>query len=484
VNDLPVVADISDQTINEGESFTSINLDDFVTDVEDSVADIVWTWTGNTDLTVTIDGSRIATIDIPDENWNGNETIIFTATDLDSGVDGDSVTFTVTAVNDLPFVSDIPNQTILEGESFATINLDDYVSDIEDSVADILWDWSGNIDLIISVDGNRTATISIPNVDWNGREEIYFTATDLDGGEAGDTVTFTVLPDNDPPVVSDIPDQTIDEGSTFSIISLDDYVTDIEDGDENIIWTWTGNNELTVSIDANRMATISIPDENWNGNETIIFTATDLIGDSSNDSAIFTVNPVNDAPVLFAQIPDTAGVTMEEFVFQFDSLTFGDVDIGDTLSYSASLTTGDLPDWLSFDGILRTFSGTPGSNDIGTISVVLTATDTNLESATDTFDIQIMRGPMGIEDLTQEWKLNVYPNPSEGSFFVNMIIPENENIEMRIFNASGQLVQKEKYLNRFGNVRLAVNLNDHKKGIYFVRILSSSGVANKQIVIH
>ena len=48
-------------------------------------------------------------------------------------------TFTVTAVNDEPVVSDIPDQTILEGGSFVTINLDDYVEDVEDADSEISW---------------------------------------------------------------------------------------------------------------------------------------------------------------------------------------------------------------------------------------------------------------------------------------------------------------------------------------------------------
>jgi hypothetical protein len=87
VNDTLVVTDIPDQTIVEGEIFATISLDDFVSDIEDPDADIVWTWSGNTDLTVTMDGGRIITIGIPDENWNGSETILFTAEESDGGQD-------------------------------------------------------------------------------------------------------------------------------------------------------------------------------------------------------------------------------------------------------------------------------------------------------------------------------------------------------------------------------------------------------------
>jgi len=237
VNDLPVVTDIPNQTVAEGETFTTISLDDFVSDVEDADADITWSWAGNTDLTVTIDGSRIATIGIPNASWYGNETITFTATDLEGGQGSDQATFRVTSVNDPPIVTDIPYQTIAEGESFATINLDDFVSDVEDADADITWTWSGNTDLTISIDGNRIATIGIPDENWNGNETIIFTATDLEGANDVDTATFIVNPVNDPPIVSDIPAQNIAEGEIFASIILDDFVIDTEDSIADIVFT-------------------------------------------------------------------------------------------------------------------------------------------------------------------------------------------------------------------------------------------------------
>jgi len=102
---------------------------------------------------------------------------------------------------------------------------------------------------------------------------------------------------NDPPVVSGIPDQTIAEGSTFTTINLDDYVTDVDNTDAQMTWTYSGNSSLTVTIDASRKANITIPSVDWNGAETITFKATDPGALYDNDSATFTVTPVNDPPV-------------------------------------------------------------------------------------------------------------------------------------------------------------------------------------------
>ena len=61
----------------------------------------------------------------------------------------------------------------------------------------------------------------------------------------------------DAPAVSDIASQTIEEGETFSTISLDDFVTDPDHADSEISWSFSGNSDLTVSIDGSRIASVT-----------------------------------------------------------------------------------------------------------------------------------------------------------------------------------------------------------------------------------
>ena len=178
-----------------------------------------WSYSGNTALTVSIDAARVATITTPNADWNGSETITFTATDPGGLSDGDPATFTVTAVNDAPVVSDIPNQTIAEGSSFATIALDNYVSDVDNADNQINWTYSGNTELTVSIDVNRIVTITPPTPNWNGSETITFTAADPGLLTDSDPATFTITAVNNAPVVSDIPNQTVAEGSPFTTIA-------------------------------------------------------------------------------------------------------------------------------------------------------------------------------------------------------------------------------------------------------------------------
>jgi len=96
------------------------------------------------------------------------------------------------------------------------------------------------------------------------------------------------------------------------------------------------------------------------------------------------------APVLAKAIIDQRTDADAPFAFTIPAGSFTDPN-GDVLTYSAELRTGaHLPEWLTFDGRTGTFSGTPDAGDVGTISIVVVATDGN-ESATDTFDIVISK---------------------------------------------------------------------------------------------
>jgi len=382
VNDAPVITDIPDQTIAEGTTFATISLDDFVSDVEDADSTLTWTYSGNTELTIDIT-ARVVTITIPSTEWNGSETITFTATDPDLLSDSDPATFTVTAVNDAPVVTDIPDQIIAEGASFTTIDLNTFVSDIDGTDADITWTTSGESNLSVSVDLSNIATVTILDVDWNGSEAITFIATDTGLLADSDPATFTVTAINDAPVVTDIPDQTVVEGSLFATINLDDYVFDVDNTDAELTWSYTGNTELTVSIDVNRVATINLPGLEWSGTETITFSVydPDLLADS--DPATFTVIGVNDTPVI-TQI-------LDQTIVEGTQLTLA-TSASDSDGTIPIMTSSALPGTATYidngDGT-GLFDWTPTFTDAGIYSVTFYATDAVVSTAVDSTVVQI-----------------------------------------------------------------------------------------------
>lgn len=105
-------------------------------------------------------------------------------------------------------------------------------------------------------------------------------------------ITNGISPDqaNDPPYVSEIPDQSITQGDSFATIDLNKYVQDDLTGDAEINWTYNGNTELQVSIDGSNIATISTPNNDWTGSESITFIASDEQGLQDSTTAIFSAS--------------------------------------------------------------------------------------------------------------------------------------------------------------------------------------------------
>ncbi|NCS23010.1 MAG: hypothetical protein GPI96_00165 [Microcystis aeruginosa BS13-02] len=102
-------------------------------------------------------------------------------------------------------------------------------------------------------------------------------------------------------------------------------------------------------------------------------------------------NPLNNtAPSVQNPITNQIATQDTGFNFQIPTNTFVDVDLNDTLTYSATLSNGDaLPSWLTFDPTTKTFSGTPAYNDVGNLNLKVTATDKPGASVSTNFTLQV-----------------------------------------------------------------------------------------------
>ncbi len=100
----PIVSSIPDQTVYVGQSFSKINLDEYVVDFDNEDAELSWTFYGNVDLAVEI-VDRQAFITPINAGWAGTEAITFRATDPDGYYAETTVHFSVVA---RPFVNWLP----------------------------------------------------------------------------------------------------------------------------------------------------------------------------------------------------------------------------------------------------------------------------------------------------------------------------------------------------------------------------------------
>ena len=200
--------------------------------------------------------------------------------------------------------------------------------------------------------------------------------------------TFGVIESNDPPVVHNIPNIIFPEDQSDSSIDLDDYVSDPDNPDHEIIWSYSGNANVKVSINVSTHRVMFTTAENWNGSEIITFTATDPDDLRDVDHITVTVNPVNDPPVL-----DPIG---NKWVSEGSRVVFAisasDADTGDELTYSAD----HIPPDASWDSVNREFTWTPDYDIVAAaeqsreFSITFSVTDSQRASDQETIIITVM----------------------------------------------------------------------------------------------
>ncbi|TOO91753.1 hypothetical protein CGH25_24010, partial [Vibrio parahaemolyticus] len=282
VNDAPTVENaIADQVLSEDFATYTIDLNDAFKD-SDSAQN--FSVSGNSNVLVSIENG-IATI-TPTADWNGSETLTFTATDPSNESISQTVNFTVAPVVDIKadstnVVEDTPTIiNVLGNDTFE--GADKVVSlDAENSPK--------NGTVIVNSDGTVTYT---PDDNYVGEDAFTYIVTS-GGVSESTTVEVNVTPVNDAPVAkNDISTTQEDTAVTIDVLSND---TDV-DGDKLSIQSATVP-EAQGKVEIVDGKLVFTPAENFNGDAEITYTVTD--GQLTDEAKVtVTVNPVNDAPTI------------------------------------------------------------------------------------------------------------------------------------------------------------------------------------------
>ena len=227
-------------------------------------------------------------------------------------------------------------------------------------------------------------------------------------GMGGHTETFTLRVGNINEVVPsvEITSGDIAEGISENIIivefqkTADDWVlyTATAEATGAVTWSLEGEHAEYFVINSAGEVRLKLRDDDlaFNHEETPSLSLTvkahltDQTEISASKQITIRIADVNEAPTEEARIANQTINEDADLNFTFPEDAFVDEDEGDTLNYSATLADGnDLPDWLEFDAASRTFSGTPRNADVGTIEVLVTATDSGGEVAHQDFTLTV-----------------------------------------------------------------------------------------------
>ena len=226
-------------------------------------------------------------------------------------------------------------------------------------------------------------TLSInPTADFNGSGTLVVNVTDGEDTDS-ETITVTVTPVNDTPVLASIGNQTVNEESSTSItLSASDV-----DGDSLTYQLDSATAALGASVSGN---TLSInPTTDFTGSGSVTVSVSD---GSLSDSETFTVtvNNINDAPVLSA----VSDLTIPEDTSTTITLTATDID-GDSLTFSAvSADTGVAT--VAVSG--STLTVTAATANSATTTITVTVSDGTL-SADTSFSVELT-DPSAVPPIT------------------------------------------------------------------------------------
>lgn len=356
----PEISEIPTQITDEDIAFIPINLNDYVSD-PDTNDELTFTISGEQNIQFEINSENML-IAIPTENWNGTETITLTVSDLAGEEVSTTIELMVNPVNDLPEITSVPTTEITETDQFVYQIV---APDVENDL--LSYEITGaNLPADMHINENG---VLIWDTDYDdfGTYEITVIVNDPEGS-VSQTFILNVSDSNRTPEFNLINNQTIKEDGTFESFDLDDYVND-PDGDV-LTYSFVGNSELQVGIDTDNIVSV-YAQANWNGVETVTFTVDDGKGGTVSQEVVFTVLPVNDAPVIQNE-PILEALEDQLYVYNLDAI---DVD-GDSLNY----TLVEAPSGMIIDSNGQ-INWTPTNSEVGEHLVIVKVTDDELSDS-------------------------------------------------------------------------------------------------------
>jgi hypothetical protein len=226
----------------------------------------------------------------------------------------------------------------------------------------------------------------------------------------------------------------------------------------NIINTPTAECGSEITDDSLYMTYVSNNDIYWVGSNFI-------------DSLRYT----NYIPYLKNLIPDQGAIIGQQYEFTIPDSIFMDDDGNNTLTYNATLTSGDsLPVWLELDTISGTFSGTPSIEE--TLDISVTAHDT--AGATVSTDFNLIADTVtGINQITG-YNIRIYPNPTNGLINISLNGSSNKTAIVEILNWEGKIIQTTEF-----HTEIVIDLTTNPKGLYFILIFFDNEIITSRVII-
>lgn len=381
VNTPPTAGTINDITVNEGAPNRVINLDDVFSNADP----LTYSVSQNTDPTVvatSITGSNLTLdFDVP-----GTSTLTVQAEE--PGGETASVTFNV-RVNAAPtVVSPITNITANVNDPDLTFELSTRVNDPDDPTLTYTIAQNTFSSVVNARLENGVQVGSLLRLDFltPGVSQITLQAVDSNGLTVSNSFQVTVV-DNQPTLVTAIPDLTGNEGESESL-NLADYFADVEDDADGIPLTYSVTNNTNLSVVSTDITGTTLDLSFLEGGiAQLTVTATDSQGQSISTSFFVTVNGT---PDILRTLNDLI-LNQQDLPFALDLTEFftDGEDGGAGLTYAVIGNTDSNIIMTNVAGVTLNLNAGTSIAEGGMTTITIRATDTDGQSIDQTFDVTI-----------------------------------------------------------------------------------------------
>jgi hypothetical protein len=122
------------------------------------------------------------------------------------------------------------------------------------------------------------------------------------------------------------------------------------------------------------------------------------------------------------------------------------------------------------------------SDSVGSFTYIVVVEDLNGCLGTDSIQVSV-QNCTGIELRDLSSHFNLYPNPSNGNFSIDIQWPTSEEVEIILTTSTGRLVFTQKH--GVTNTRQQIAFNEQlANGVYFISIKGKAGLAQKRVMVN
>jgi len=289
-------------TLDEGQiNYYAFDLDDYFSDVD---GDILYYSQGFENVDIIINETTHKVYVSSPSEWSGQTTAVFIAKDPTGALRAETVLITVRPVNDRPQISTI-GQVYVHYTVEYTLDLRLYVTDPDNGFEELTIITSDPVNVTYAIIPYPHLSILYPaNLSGGAYTGPYTVSlllqvTDKLGLSAQISFDITVSDNNPPVLVVDTPEfiSFLEDTQLVKPYSLDlEAIFSDADSDE-LTFTFYGNENVSITLSPDGWVNFSAA-QDWNGNEEIVFKATDTKGAWSSFKVNVVVIPVNDPPIL------------------------------------------------------------------------------------------------------------------------------------------------------------------------------------------